>query len=247
MNESIYNPSDIHQNLINNYKVQNINAEFDEEGIYFYQAYKQEIADYAIENQKLGGPHWSSNRMTWIKPSFAWMLYRSGYACKHNQTRILKIKISHQTFSEILETCKLTLHSSKNSNTDNKCARLQWDPERDLLSKEPKKDEPRKLVRTRAVQIGLAGKVLQNFAENIIRIDDVTDLAKRVHKAHGYKNDKEVSAEMQKLKSILPIERSYFPVHNSAETLQYLAILPGENAEMVSRLGRGSKVKIVDK
>jgi hypothetical protein len=40
--------------------------------------------------------------MTWIKPSFGWMLYRSGYATKHRQESILKIKLTHQGFQEIL-------------------------------------------------------------------------------------------------------------------------------------------------
>ena len=30
--------------------------------------------------------------MTWIKPSFAWMLYRCGYGRKHAQSRVLKLK-----------------------------------------------------------------------------------------------------------------------------------------------------------
>ena len=30
-------------------------GEFDEEGVYFYQAYNNEIADWAIEHQRFGG------------------------------------------------------------------------------------------------------------------------------------------------------------------------------------------------
>ena len=70
-------------------------AEYDEEGVYFYQAYNDNIAFWALENQKLGGPDFKPDRMTWIKPNFAWMLYRSGYGRKMNQNRILKIKLSH--------------------------------------------------------------------------------------------------------------------------------------------------------
>ena len=74
-----------------------IQAEYDEEGVYFYQAFNDAIADWALEHQSLGGPLYKPERMTWIKSSFAWMLYRSGYASKHNQNRILKIKLSHET------------------------------------------------------------------------------------------------------------------------------------------------------
>ena len=41
--------------------------------------YNDKIADYALEHQKFGGKHFNPYRMTWIKPSFAWMLFRSGY------------------------------------------------------------------------------------------------------------------------------------------------------------------------
>ena len=81
----------------NQENVQIFEAEWDEEGVYFYQAYNDEIANWAIENQKFGGPKFSQTRMTWIKPSFAWVLYRSGYGSKHNQNRILKVKLSHAT------------------------------------------------------------------------------------------------------------------------------------------------------
>ena len=74
-------------------KVQVFNAEWDEEGVFVYQAFKDSIADWALENQRFGGPEFNPRRMTWIKPSFAWVLYRSEYARKDNQTRILKIKL----------------------------------------------------------------------------------------------------------------------------------------------------------
>ena len=66
-------------------KVCQIEGEYDDEGMYFYQAFNDSIADFAIQNQKFGGPDFNPKRMTWIKPSFAWVLYRSGYAKKHNQ------------------------------------------------------------------------------------------------------------------------------------------------------------------
>ena len=71
-------------------------ADFDDEGVYFYQAYNHNIANWAMEHQKLGGPEFNPTRITWIKPSLAWVLYRSGYARKRNQERILKVKLSHE-------------------------------------------------------------------------------------------------------------------------------------------------------
>ena len=39
-----------------------------DEHIVVYQAYNNVIAEYAVANQKLGGTHFSYNRMSWIKP-----------------------------------------------------------------------------------------------------------------------------------------------------------------------------------
>ncbi|EFG35342.1 DUF4291 family protein [Fusobacterium vincentii] len=69
-----------------------IYTKFDDKTIRVYQAYNNVIADEAI---KLGtfGEHFSLTRMTWIKPSFLWMMYRCGWAEKENQERILAIDI----------------------------------------------------------------------------------------------------------------------------------------------------------
>ena len=40
--------------------------------------------------------------MTWIKPSFLWMMYRSGWGTKTDQERILAIDITREGFNTIL-------------------------------------------------------------------------------------------------------------------------------------------------
>ena len=78
--------------------------------------------------------------MTWIKPSFGWMLYRSGYATKHRQTRIVRIKLTHEGFRTVLEAGIATtfdphLFASRElweSALRTSEVRYQWDPERDL-------------------------------------------------------------------------------------------------------------------
>ena len=37
-------------------------ADFDDEGVYFYQAYNHNIANWAIDHQKLGGPEFNPRR-----------------------------------------------------------------------------------------------------------------------------------------------------------------------------------------
>jgi len=174
-------------------------AEWDEEGVYFYQAYNDIIADWALENQRFGGPEFKPDRMTWIKPSFAWVLYRSGYGRKHNQTRILKIKLSHDTVSDLLSQCQCG-HGGGGSK-----GRVQWDPARDLMTSDDRR-EPRRMMRRRAIQIGLKGSLSEQYVAATLRIEDVTELAHKVGEAHL---SKQCSEAMAKLLPELPSERPY--------------------------------------
>lgn len=143
--------------------------------IFVYQAFNPKIATYAIEHQKFGGTHYKFERMSWIKPNFLWMMYRSGWASKENQERILAIEINKSNFEKIL---KQAIHSSfvesiyetkekwkealSNSNV-----RLQWDPDHD-----PKGEK----LNRRAIQLGLRGATLKEFNEQWINsIEDITD------------------------------------------------------------------------
>ena len=63
-----------------------IRADYDRETIVVYQAYRPEIADPAVEAQRFVPP-FSFGRMTWIKPSFLWMMERCGRARKPGQAR----------------------------------------------------------------------------------------------------------------------------------------------------------------
>lgn len=179
------------------------NAEWDQQGVYFYQAYNDDIADWAVNNQRLGGPSFNPHRMTWMKPSFAWMLYRSGYATKPNQQRILKIKLAHLDLAEILVGCSIG-HGGGGTN-----GRIQWDPARCLMTSE--NGEPKKSSSSdeRAIQIGIKGPLSRTFVDGALQITDVTALAKLLGTAHGADD---VPSAMQALESQLPNERPYIPL-----------------------------------
>ena len=85
--------------------------------------------------------------MTWIKPSFAWVLYRSGYAAKHRQTRVLKVKLPHEAVRHLLTACRCQ------NGAGGSLGRVQWDPARDLAEPSPDGREPRRALRTRAIQV----------------------------------------------------------------------------------------------
>ncbi|UZR97167.1 DUF4291 domain-containing protein [Chondrinema litorale] len=140
-----------------------------------YQAFNEKIAEYAVKNQQFGGVHYSFSRMTWIKPNFMWMMYRSGWASKEGQERILAIEIEKDGFFELLKNSVISQFKGEffESKEEWKKAlkqsevRLQWDPDHN--------PHGAKLER-KAIQIGIQGKRLERFnTEWIKSISDITD------------------------------------------------------------------------
>ncbi len=75
-----------------------IRAFYTDKTIRVYQAFNHAIADSAIQHQTFVSPPFKMERTTWIKPSFFWMMYRSGWATKEDQERILGVDITHEGF-----------------------------------------------------------------------------------------------------------------------------------------------------
>jgi hypothetical protein len=153
-------------------------AQQTETQILVYQAFNHHIANFALENQRFGGNHYSFSRMSWIKPNFLWMMYRCGWAEKQNQERVLGIWLNKTDFDTILENATYSSYNStvykshENWKQDlmNKSVRLQWDPDHNIYGQ--KQDR-------RAIQIGLKGTILKQFNEEMIKdIIDVTDFVK---------------------------------------------------------------------
>ena len=230
-------------------------AEFDEEGVYVYQAFRDSIADYALAHGRFGGPDFNPARITWINPSFACMLYRCGYGHKdQNQKRILKIKVPHEVMAEILRECSCQ-HGGGGS-----VGRVQWDPERDLWHAErvtsrkgvnvetagclpdtAEADTTRKLIvqpakigtiaeDVRSIQIGISKELSQRYCTNVLEILDMADLAHAVGAAHNLTRDEEVTAALEDLQ--LPTERVYVPHVSDADLIRLkLKMEQGEGIE----------------
>lgn len=153
-----------------------IRAHFNDETIRVYQAYRDDIADTALANGTFISPPFSMNRMTWIKPSFLWMMYRSGWAQKDpGQNRILAIDITRDGFQWALDHAVLShcpehmTHEEWRARKDASQVVIQWDPERDLLHRP---------LQYRSIQIGLSPAAVQLYVNAWIRkITDVTELA----------------------------------------------------------------------
>ena len=162
-----------------NYK--EIRALYDDNAVRVYQAYNKQIAQEAV---RLGtfGPSFKMSRMTWIKPSFLWMMYRSGWGEKENQEHILAIDIKREAFdyiihNHVLSTYDESIYSSyedwknKSSNSDIIC---QWDPERDVYGNP---------LDYRSIQIGLRNQAVINYVnEWIVNIEDINDFVKDLKK-----------------------------------------------------------------
>ena len=151
-----------------------IRAKYDDDSIIVYQAYNEAIANEAITLGKFG-PLFLPNRMTWIKPSFLWMMYRSGWTKKHGQEHILEIHIKREAFENIIKTAMPNYKSEIYNNDDKKQysapnIRIQWDPERYING------NPREI---RSIQIGIRGPLSDKYKnEWITKIEDITDYVK---------------------------------------------------------------------
>src|SRR5690348_14913921 len=76
-------------------------AQYDETSVVVYQAYRPAIGRYAAEHGRFGG-EFSLSRMSWIKPNFLWMMYRSGWGTKDGQEVTLAIWLRRAAFDVIL-------------------------------------------------------------------------------------------------------------------------------------------------
>jgi hypothetical protein len=159
-----------------------IRATYTPTTITVYQAYSSDIADPALQAQTFQPP-FSRARMTWIKPSFLWMAYRSGWATKPRQERVLAIEITRKGFEWALQHSCLShwgdqrkdIAKDKQQWQQQLCdspVRIQWDPERDL------KLQP---LEYRAIQIGLGPETVQSYVDEwIVSIVDVTDTMHKI-------------------------------------------------------------------
>ena len=84
-----------------------IRADYNQHTITIYQAYNDAIADVAVRDGRFGAP-FSFNRMTWIKPSFMWMMERSNWGLKKDQQHILAIRIKRILLYTFLDQAVLT-------------------------------------------------------------------------------------------------------------------------------------------
>jgi hypothetical protein len=183
------------------YPEREIRAGFGPETITVYQAYSEEIATSAVAHQTFVSPPFSMTRMTWIKPSFLWMMYRSGWARKDaGQARILALEITHEGFDWALRHGCPSRPEDGMTDAEWRAAmarspvRVQWDPERNIdLDALPH----------RAIQIGLSGEAVELYVTRWIKsISDETWRANQIYELLQ-------RGERDQAMAYLPRERPY--------------------------------------
>jgi Domain of unknown function (DUF4291) len=148
-------------------------AQFDDDTIVVYQAYCTEIGQFAVEKGYFGG-EFKYSRMSWLKPNFLWMMYRSQWGQSQGQEVILAVRLKRQFFDTLLtqavpSSFDPSTHESRDmwaSAVAKSDVRLQWDPDHMPTGEKCER---------RAIQLGLRGAALESFGKpEIVQIVDMT-------------------------------------------------------------------------
>lgn len=183
--------------------IKEIRAFYTEDTVRVYQVYNKVIADEAVKNGTFGSS-FKLDRMTWIKPSFLWMMYRCGWGTKENQEHILAIDLKREAFDYIVQNVVISTyddnigisHEEWKEQIKTSEIRCQWDPERDLFGNP---------LDYRSIQLGLRGTAVQKYVNDwIVSIEDITEYVKKL---------REQKSRGMDINSLLPTERIYSVNH----------------------------------
>ena len=149
-------------------------ANYDDETITVYQAFRPEIGRFASENDCFGG-EFRYTRMSWIKPNFLWMMYRSDWGRSEGQEVVLAIRLSRAFFDSLLEQAvsssftpdRFSSREEWSAAVSRSDVRLQWDP--DHLPTGEKCER-------RAIQLGLRAATLEAYGKReVAAVTDISD------------------------------------------------------------------------
>jgi Domain of unknown function (DUF4291) len=188
-----------------------IRADFDATTIVVYQAYSPAIADPALAAGRFVAP-FSYTRMTWIKPSFLWLMHRNNWGRKPGQERVLAV-ITRAGWEQALSEAVLTAPEPSVHGTAAAWSaafarapvHLQWDPERSL------RGAP---LNHYSIQVGIGRALIRTYAEEWVV--GLTDLTPAVHKIAGLVR----AGQSTNAKRLLPPERPYPLDPTTARRLQ---------------------------
>ena len=166
-----------------------------------YQAYAPAIALPAVELGRFG-PGFKRDRMTWVKPSFLWMMHRSSWGTAVGQEQVLAVELSREGFEAALalavpSSYRPGLAASQDAwkrELRSSPVRFQWDPER---------GQGLQPLPWRSLQLGLSGPAVHRYVDEwTVGITDVTALAHRIR-------DLRREGDPARAAALLPPERPY--------------------------------------
>jgi hypothetical protein len=196
-------------------------AQFDDETIIVYQAYRPEIGLFAVTHGHFGG-EFSYSRMSWIKPNFLWMMYRSDWGRSQEQEVVLGIRLRRAFFDSLLEQAVPSsfvpeLFESQDAwkaAVARSDVRLQWDPDHDPMGGKCER---------RAIQLGLRGKTLEAYGKDeIVEIIDMSDFVAL---------QRELIGDWQSGTLLTPSEHVYVPRSSTAAANVGLSDRRGNSSE----------------
>jgi hypothetical protein len=147
-------------------------AQYDDDSIVVYQAYRPAIGHFAARHGHFGG-EFNLSRMSWIKPGFLWMMYRSGWGTKNGQEVVLAVRLRRSAFDTILGCAVLSSFAPAVYASEDEWKQAlaetnvvaQWDPDHDPTGAQ---------LERRALQLGLRGETLRCYAGKwILEIEDI--------------------------------------------------------------------------
>ncbi|HJT30755.1 MAG TPA: DUF4291 domain-containing protein [Pirellulales bacterium] len=180
---------------------QHILAQYDDRSIIVYQAYRPSIGRFALENGCFGGD-FKYSRMSWIKPNFLWMMYRSSWGTAEGQEVVLALRLRRSFFDSLLaaavpstfSTASFESREAWQKAVERSNIRMQWDPDHTPTG------EP---CQRRAIQLGLRGQALENFGKReILEVIDLTEFVAAQRANATSRRDGEL---------LTPDERVYLP------------------------------------
>ena len=194
--------------------------------------------------------------MTWIKPSFLWCMYRSGWSYKDpNQERILAIEMTMEGFRELIRASvsamdrdrptqgpvPVLLSQAGTETAAAAAAEMGTGTEMGMgteTGKEKEKVEVRfqwdpernvKLERLqyRSLQVGIAGGMVRRWMDEwIVRIEDVTEDVRRFHALIENEGDQGAAKVIDELNG----EKWREDVLELGEELEMILGMPGDVA-----------------
>jgi len=110
-------------------------ATFDDQTVVVYQGFRRSIAEEAVAEQRFGAA-FRLTRMSWNKPGFLWMMYRSAWASKEDQQRILAVRVRRDAFYRWLagrvpssfDRTSFPSSDAWKAAVQRSSVRIQWDP-----------------------------------------------------------------------------------------------------------------------